>query len=352
MAIERAAEAVDETHYRGINGDAVRQTTAAAAVQRHVGLLNVNPGDRVLEIGTGSGYSTALLAELAGPSGHITSIDLEPGLAERAANLHEKAGRHNITSVTANGARGYAADAPYDRLVAWTTPPSIPHTWVSQLRPGGTLLAPARIADLIYATVMLRATVNQAPLARTRVATAGLHRSLDDLSVHRGAYVIMDTPDQEHFEADTADARSRRPGDDYDSYVCAEWLHDDPARAHNILHMLLTAGHSEPTEIGWPDSEHLKTWLIAVSPPGLVATGISRDIGIGITDGSHIAVLSVLPGEILRADSPTSPALTRLRHLIQQWETNGRPPIDHLTPHAQHTATGWRLTVNPAKPIR
>lgn len=334
--VGRAAQSVNEALYRGEDGQAVRQTTAAPVVHRHLRLMNIRPGDSVLEIGTGSGYSAAVLAELVGPAGRVTSVDLEPGLAERAATIHRQTGRRNITSITANGASGYLDHAPYDHLVAWTTPPAIPDTWIDQIRPGGALLVPTKLADITYATVMLRATITP-------------DRTLQDLSLHRGAYVIMDVPGRESFESDTADAQHHRPGDKHASYVSAEWLRDRPDDARRILDNLLNAGHAEPGPAEWPDTEHFKTWLIARNPPGLIATGIDREIGIGISDGHHIATTNILPTSKTLACSPYSPALIRLRKLIDEWLDSGRPHIEALVPIASHTEHGWIIRATTSR---
>lgn len=328
--VDRAAQAVDETLYRGEDGQAVRQTTAAPVVHRHLRLVDIRPGGSVLEIGTGSGYSAAVLAELVGPTGHVTSIDLEPGLAERAAAIHRQTGRRNVTSITADGAYGYPDHAPYDRLIAWTTPPAVPDAWIDQVRPGGALLVPTKLADITYATVMLRATITP-------------DRALQDLSLHRGAYVIMDVPGRESFESDIADAQRHRAGDGHASYVSAEWLRDRPDEARRILDNLLNADHAEPGPADWPDTEHFKTWLIARNPPGLIATGIDREIGIGVSDGHHVATTNVLPTPKILACSPGSPALVQLRKLINEWLGSGRPHIEALVPVASRTERGWGI---------
>lgn len=328
--VDHAAQAVDEALYRGEDGQAVRQTTAAPVVHRHLRLLDIGPGDSILEIGTGSGYSAAIIAELVGPTGYVTSIDLEPGLAERAAVLHRRAGRGNITSITADGAHGYPDHGPYDHLVAWTTPPAIPDAWINQIRPGGTLLAPVKLADITYATAMLRATVTA-------------DGALEKMSLHRGAYVIMDAPGRESFEADTADAQHQRPGDEHTSYVSAEWLRGRPDDARHVLDVLLNANHTEPGPADWPDTEHLKTWLIARNPPGLVATGIDHEIGIGIANGDHIAIIKVLPIPGILADSPDSPALVRLQTLTKDWQNADRRRIEELVPAAVRKSDGWHI---------
>jgi protein-L-isoaspartate(D-aspartate) O-methyltransferase len=100
--------------------------------------LQVRPGDKVLEIGAGSGHMAALLAAKAE---HVHSLEIEPALAQMAReNLHRQ-GFENVTVVEGDGARGWAAHAPYDVIVLSGSPPVLPPAFLQQLRAGGRLVA-------------------------------------------------------------------------------------------------------------------------------------------------------------------------------------------------------------------
>ena len=101
--------------------------------------LRVEGDEKVLEIGAGSGYQAAVLAELAR---EVWSIERFPVLAERArANLAEL-GYANVTVIVGDGSKGYAEQAPYDRIIVTAASPKIAHPWTEQLAEGGILLAP------------------------------------------------------------------------------------------------------------------------------------------------------------------------------------------------------------------
>lgn len=89
-------------------------------------LLDVEPGMRVLEVGTGSGYSGALLGRLTGPTGRVTSLDVDASLIQRAGAKHAEHGIDNVTVHLADGFAGWAADTPYHRIIAWATPHLLP----------------------------------------------------------------------------------------------------------------------------------------------------------------------------------------------------------------------------------
>src|SRR5260370_13377992 len=144
--MDHALRVVDRAHFcLDAEGRPLPQTSAPEMVARMLRLLDVQPGNHVLEIGTGSGYSTALLAELVGPTGSVVSIDVDLDMTQRAARLLAEAGYHNIVLVTADGRSGYRSHAPFDRLIAWAAAASlVPQAWCDQTRPGATLVVPVR----------------------------------------------------------------------------------------------------------------------------------------------------------------------------------------------------------------
>lgn len=102
--------------------------------------LDVRDGCRVLEIGTGSGYNAALLAHRLGDD-HVVSIDVRPDLTA-AARAHLAAAGYHPKVVTGDGGRGWAEDAPYDRIIATCRIDRVPPAWLRQLAGDGLIVAP------------------------------------------------------------------------------------------------------------------------------------------------------------------------------------------------------------------
>jgi len=122
-----------------------------ARVLQELGLRKV---DRVLEVGTGSGYLAALMSHRAS---HVFSVEVNPALAAFGAANLERHGADNVTLETGDAARGWAAHAPYDVIVLTGSTPLLPRAFVEQLAPGGRLFAvvgeaPAMAARLVSAT--------------------------------------------------------------------------------------------------------------------------------------------------------------------------------------------------------
>lgn len=101
--------------------------------------LALDGSERVLEIGTGSGYQSALLAELAR---EVFSVERLPSLAHSAEEILHRLGYRNITVVAADGSRSLAERAPFDAIIVAAATPRVLPAWFAQLREGGRLVAP------------------------------------------------------------------------------------------------------------------------------------------------------------------------------------------------------------------
>ncbi|PRW64644.1 methyltransferase domain-containing protein [Actinopolyspora mortivallis] len=113
-------------------------STKPDLVVRMLELLGVREGHRVLAVGTGSGYTTALLAHRLGDRS-VYSVDIDPALVEAARGRLARVGCHP-TLACRDGAEGLAEHAPYDRILATCSVPRVPWPWADQLVSGGTIL--------------------------------------------------------------------------------------------------------------------------------------------------------------------------------------------------------------------
>lgn len=100
--------------------------------------LTLRAEDRILEVGTGSGYMTALLASLGG---HVYSVDIIPEFTATAAERLKAHGVHNVTLETGDAARGWDKHAPYDAILLTGSVPVLPESFRASLTPGGRLIA-------------------------------------------------------------------------------------------------------------------------------------------------------------------------------------------------------------------
>ncbi|NLR76638.1 protein-L-isoaspartate O-methyltransferase family protein [Leeia aquatica] len=132
--------------------------------------LHIGATDKVLEIGTGCGYLTALLARLAR---HVYSVDIDPELTELARGNLSRADIRNVTLETGDAAQGWNSRAPYDVIVVTASLPVLPDSLLSQLNPGGRLFAIVGDAPVMVASVMSKdgaGTVSRRVLFDTQTA--------------------------------------------------------------------------------------------------------------------------------------------------------------------------------------
>jgi len=101
--------------------------------------LQISKSQNVLEIGTGSGYQAAILAEMAH---HVFTIEIIPELAESAEKVLMELGYENITVRTGDGYKGWPEEAPFDRIMVTAAPNEIPEKLVEQLAPNGRMILP------------------------------------------------------------------------------------------------------------------------------------------------------------------------------------------------------------------
>ena len=112
-------------------------------VRQMLELLDVQPGDRVLDVGAGSGWTTALLARLTGPTGRVVGVDRVPGLVELgAANLAAAGVPWASLRQATPGMFGDPSQAPYDRILVSAQARALPDDLVAQLAPAGVLVVP------------------------------------------------------------------------------------------------------------------------------------------------------------------------------------------------------------------
>ncbi|MEU7836461.1 methyltransferase domain-containing protein [Nonomuraea sp. NPDC049129] len=129
------------TALRATEGRYNCSSSALGTVVRLLGPLNPQPGHRVLEGGTGTGWTAALLSHLVGEDGSVTSIEVDEGLGEQAAKSLAAVGAQPHL-IVGDGAAGCPDRAPYDRVHVTCGIHTVPYAWIQQAAPGAVVVAP------------------------------------------------------------------------------------------------------------------------------------------------------------------------------------------------------------------
>jgi protein-L-isoaspartate O-methyltransferase len=177
------------------NGKGVIPTSSSSApkvMRRMLDLLDVEPGMNILEIGTGTGYNAALLAEKAG-TGHVTTIEVDPVIADHGRRVLGSTG-YPVTVITGDGSLGYAEHAPYDRVMATASALRVPYAWVEQTRPGGRIVLPL-VGGFMDSQAFLSLTVDQHGAAHGRFRGAAGFMRLRNQRDDEALWRIWDTRD-------------------------------------------------------------------------------------------------------------------------------------------------------------
>ncbi len=121
-------------------GESISSISQPSLVAYMLEALRIESGMTILEIGAGTGWNAALMGYLAGPQGHVYSIDIDADVTQRARRHLLRVGCANITVLTRDGGAGYDRAAPYDRIITTVGCPDVPPPWYQQLRGRGLLL--------------------------------------------------------------------------------------------------------------------------------------------------------------------------------------------------------------------
>lgn len=279
---------------------------------------HLTPGMRVLEIGTGTGYTAALLAHRLGPR-NVTTIEIDPTLAAQARTALSTAGYGQVTVLTGDGTYGHRQGAPFDRVLSTVAAPRVPYEWIAHTRPGGLVVTPwssaYKPAGLLSLTVGSDGTATGSLINKTIS-----FMPLRDQRVHRAAIteIVRDT--------------------------------DHSQLTHTSLHAHHVYAHDAPFAIGWhvpdchrhylpptSDDDHWHVWFLDSTSRSWARFDYHPDT-------QHWPVHQFGPRRLW----------DEIHAAYQHWDHAGRPPAEQwtitITPHDRHlnmATTPIRTPPNP-----
>lgn len=143
---EHIAIQVDDGHPVGpglIGSELTSSASMPTIVAIMLDALDAEPGHRVLEIGTGTGYNAALLAHRLGAA-NVTTVEIDATLAAAAEQALKRTGFGDVMVIAGDGERGYRGNAPYNRVISTANASPVPYAWIEQTHPGGRIVTPWR----------------------------------------------------------------------------------------------------------------------------------------------------------------------------------------------------------------
>lgn len=338
MSHDPVADAAAALHYdsyaRLPDGAMLPQTTSQDGIVRMCRMLELEPGMRVLEIGTGSGYTGALLGRLVGDQGSVVSLDVDSGLVERARTKHIQHGIGNVVVHGGDGYAGWAPGAPYDRIIGWTTPHLVPRRWVEQSADQAVIVTPVEVAPIARAHMLLTVDLHHGQPVARNVCPGGF------IEMHTEVITEVSVPIRHRDALYQTDGRGT-------VWISAPALRNDPGNALHAAEMI-ASGRSIPNPLG---DDHMTSgafygYLYARQPPGLASTGFS---GAGPASASGTGLVLIDSAAVLRVQdmfvAGTRHAEESLRCLFAEWDQDGRPDHSSLRPHLILDPHGFRVGV-------
>jgi len=284
--------------HRGPDGIPVSSSTQPAIMARMLRQLDAQPGHRVLEIGAGTGYNAALLAQLAGPDGEVVTVDVDPNICALAERHLRAAGVRNVSVLVADGWTVRVGGRPFDRVVATVGVWDLSTTWVEQLQAAGILLAPVWLRAGLQASVAFTTaeeclkSINIEPCGFMRLRGPGAGEAVYEPI---GGWTV------------SFDERSRESAGLL-KRLLAHQPHSAPAPP-------LSPGWFTPIALREPDAIH----LFSLAPEGAVVCWGILD---ALTPGLAVVASGPLGDPVLRTFGGEQPR-RRLLHLIES-----EPPVE------------------------
>lgn len=269
-------------------------------------LLRLGAGQRVLEVGAGTGYNAALIKRIVGARGAVVTIDVDPGLA-RSARAALRRGGYRATVVVGDGRAGWPDQAPYDRIIVTGCADRIPRAWLEQLVDGGLVVLPLRLDPDGMALQLIPAFRRQGQRLLSIGMTWGSFMAL-----HDGDGGWQPPPEQVSAARSVRGKPPRSLGS-----ISGGGLARLPEFAVRTLLADLIAGRGQRraeglTPLGRGDTPLMLVYLLRRVPEQTrVAVHSQHRIGIGVVDRrtSSLAVLST--------PSPWAPGRNRASHGVR-----------------------------------
>lgn len=328
------------------DGQLISSVSQPAIVAIMLEQLAVKPGQRVLEIGAGMGYNAALLAELVGPHGHVTAVEIEPELAGQAERHLAREGYENVQIVCGDGGHGHPPNAPYDRIILTVGAGDITPAWWTQLRTGGLLVLPIALAGLQLSVAFEKADTQMHSRSARRCGFVLLQGEYAEPLVYRldlagGAALEFVAPPS--VDAQTAEGWLQSPGPA--TSIAPAWtvpgawmdlwlwlaLHE-PHAARLVAPLAEDAPGAEifASLFGIGPPLNVRVSIAVVGPEGLaLLTGPPKEPG-PILDARPAAGPDQPVGLFVRQFGQGQWAARRLQALVERWDAAGRPGAANL----------------------
>jgi protein-L-isoaspartate(D-aspartate) O-methyltransferase len=342
-----------------LDGQFVSSSSQPAIMAIMLEQLQLEAGQRVLEIGAGTGYNAALMAHLVGETGQVVTIDIDEDIVEGARSHLASTDFTNVHVICADGAEGYAELAPYDRIILTVNASDIAPAWQNQLKAGGRLLLPLSLRGPQVSTVFEK---EQDHLVSTSLKACGFVNLRGSLAEHDTTFqpgphagqLILRLGEPQHIDTDRIYHWLLDKHDEYATpiqvmthelfYGLIFWLALHDASICNLqARGALAEQDIVPGLFYVPSQQH----------PARSTIGLLSDQGLSVLMRDPSAPLpaddtaEVIPFRIfIRSFGSDTTVANRLSSLVMSWHMAGRPTEHNLSIRAYPTTKEYTAQTN------
>jgi len=331
-----------------IGNRAVSSASQPAMIAIMLEQLALEPGHNVLEIGAGTGYNAALMAHIVGPHGRVTTVDIDADLVAQARANLALADVPNVVAICADGGYGYAAAAPYARIILTVGVSDISPYWLEQLTENGRLVLPLEVGggqkSIAFEQVDGRLhsrSIRECAFITLRGAYAGAQAGVSSVSPEPGLEVIAMQSDAQPPDFDQIYTWLQQPRSDWDTGLLLTpyelfggllfWL----AVHGQALHTVRATGEMAernhiPALIQIPDEKLYVSTRVVCAAHGMVA--LIRLPAPGTDDDLDAAEFGL---GVRQFGAAANLAQCLMQH-VRAWDAAGRP-----------TLSDWRIRLDP-----
>jgi protein-L-isoaspartate(D-aspartate) O-methyltransferase len=301
-----------------------------AIMARMLEMLDLRDGQRVLEVGAGTGYNAALLSRLVGPKGNVTSVELDREVAARAREAL-LATRSAASVVVGDGRAGAPDGGLVDRIVVTASSEAVPRPWYDQLVPGGVLVLPLRLSRVLFSVQVVVALRKVSSGFDTVAASSGAFMAM------RGPSATGDARPAQAVVAEHADARHDRPVLRLTGPALAGL---DAAGRQRLLVTALGFSRRRQVDLDGASSWALASYAALDLPEERQCELVGgfpwmgpRELSLGVVDAAD-GSLALLIGDSTSARMAAfggTNAEQALLGVLSRWRARGRPGTDEVT---------------------
>ena len=336
------------------NGQWISSSSQPAIMAIMLEQLDLEPGQKVLEIGAGTGYNAALMAHIVGETGQVVTVDIDDDLVEAAQAHLRVAGFDQVQVVCADGGYGYKDAAPFDRIILTVGASEIAPAWWEQLKPEGRIVLPLLLTGAMKSVAFVKVSDHFSSISLKDCGFMPLRGDFaamppNEIQIGPDANLYIESEDELLINRDTV----------YDLLVgeSKDWAVDIEVTGGDVLHgslwtwlvfhepqarRLIAKGEMVgqnivPPLIGFDGKERIAGTVVLLDKAGLVALMRPPDQPLPLFTQDKLAASDLPFALFIRQFGANDSITERLITEIRAWNATGRPALEKIRAYPRNS---------------